>query len=299
MSSSSDTQARAMSDAIAGTLAALLSLWSFYPMDVYKTLVQSNRSVSTAIQVGSLGAGISWKSAHTAASNFVYFYLYSWIQRNVRNRHDSPSVFKRLLMAALAAMGNTFLTLPLDVISTRKQQQQQQQQRLENDSHANHEIRKPAQETNQQQQQDNQQQLDKLTHYWKGLLPSLLLCTNPSIHYTVFDTLRQRLLRHRQHLHWMEAFWLGAVAKFIATLTTYPLIRAKMLLMTQSTPMRSLWTTLQQEYKERGCSGLYQGCRLQLIHTLLKSALLMMIRERLTEITHRLRNTHRPLHETS
>lgn len=299
---SSETQARALSDAIAGTVAALLSLWCFYPIDVYKTLVQSNTAVSTTTKMDALWAGVHWKSAHAAASNFVYFYLYSWIQRVYlkRNHQQPPSILMRLLMAAVAALGNTFVTLPFDVISTREQQQQQN---VHNHSTTEHQpprslASKEAQQ--QQRQQIIQQYVTNLSGYWKGLIPSLLLCANPSIHYTVFDTLRYRILfrnnmQHRQ-LHWLEAFYMGAIAKLVATLATYPLIRAKMLLMTQSA-QQGLWNTLQQEYNERGSSGLYQGCRLQLIHTLLKSALLMMIRERLTEVTHRLRNTRHPLAE--
>lgn len=295
--SSSETQA--LSDAIAGTLAALLSLWSFYPLDVYKTLLQSS-SVSTKTKLGAFWAGIYWKSAHTAASNFVYFYLYSWIQRSIakRNRQESPSIPLRLFMAAMAAMGNTFVTLPLDVISTREQQQQQQ---IHNHFTT---IHPSAQSPPSNQRQQSLQYLHKLSEYWKGLLPALLLCANPSIHYTVFDSLRHRILfrnsiqQQQHHLHWMQAFYLGAVAKLVATLSTYPLIRAKMLLITQST-RGGLWKTLQTEYKERGCSGLYQGCSLQLTHTLLKSALLMMVRERFTEVTHRIRNTQRPLADAS
>jgi hypothetical protein len=295
--SSSETQSnRALSDAVAGTLAALISLWSFYPLDVYKTLIQGCPAVSSSTKLHFLLAGIQWKSAHTAASNFVYFYLYSSVQCIVRKRHrqQSPSVLLRLLMAAVAAIGNTFVTLPLDVISTQEQQQQQ--------IHMKHQsvIRPQTFPTPSLNFAKIQQYASELSKYWKGLLPSLLLCANPSIHYTVFDSIRHRILHrnasHQQNrpLHWMEAFCLGAIAKLVATIATYPLIRAKMLIMTQSI-QGGLWNTLRKEYNERGCSGLYQGCRLQLLHTLLKSALLMMIRERLTEVTHNFLGSDKPL----
>ena len=41
-------------------------------------------------------------------------------------------------------------------------------------------------------------------------------------------------------------------------------------------------------YQKEGIAGLYKGCNLQLLHTLLKSALLMMVRERITSTTQRL-----------
>jgi hypothetical protein len=41
-------------------------------------------------------------------------------------------------------------------------------------------------------------------------------------------------------------------------------------------------------FRKDGIRGIYQGCSLQLLHTVLKSALLMMVRERITSGTHRL-----------
>jgi hypothetical protein len=84
-----------------------------------------------------------------------------------------------------------------------------------------------------------------------------------------------------------QAFLLGLVAKFVATISTYPLIRAKVILMVSSET--SLWKSLVKSYnQDGGIKGLYKGCDWQLIHTLLKNALMMMVRERITEETHRL-----------
>jgi hypothetical protein len=84
-----------------------------------------------------------------------------------------------------------------------------------------------------------------------------------------------------------EAFLLGLIAKLTATLATYPLIRAKILLMV--THRRSMLGVLVHEYKRHGIfQGWYRGCNLQLAHTILKSALLMMVRERIAARTHTL-----------
>ena len=152
---------------------------------------------------------------------------------------------------------------------------------------------------------------------WKGLAPALLLCSNPSIHYTVFDILKSKTIarkkqRNRQgsrgyQLSVSEAFVLGLLAKFVATIMTYPLIRAKVLMMvrgdnpiptakvangndsnhfsdasTVSSP--TLLSVLKESYhRDGGVIGLYKGCNWQLIHTLLKSALMMAIREQITD----------------
>ena len=193
--------------------------------------------------------------------------------------------------------------------------------------------------------------LKSISSLWSGLVPSLLLCTNPSIHFTVFDTLKSSILQRRSaaasrsvegskgdepRLSMGEALFIGLLAKFAATIATYPLIRAKVMLMctgkgtsiqnekttdedrynfrrgdttlnfggrvydknggsgteTVSSEGReagpNLWGVLCSIYKNEGVPGLYRGCNLQLIHTLLKSALLMMVRERITVTTRRM-----------
>ncbi|CAJ1933800.1 unnamed protein product [Cylindrotheca closterium] len=132
--------------------------------------------------------------------------------------------------------------------------------------------------------------LNYLKSLWKGLIPALLLCSNPSIHYTAFDLTKVRILERRKQegykLSMPEAFLVGLFAKFVATIATYPLIRAKVILMVTSET--SLINTLQKSYKEEGIRGLYKGCDWQLLHTILKSALMMMVRERISDSSRRL-----------
>jgi hypothetical protein len=148
--------------------------------------------------------------------------------------------------------------------------------------------------------------LQQWTHLWKGLTPALLLCANPAIHYTVYDILKQKILpqltttttisnrsiESKRQLSMSQAFFLGLAAKFLATIVTYPLIRAKVILMVspsakdvETDDRHSLWTCLIRSYQQ---GNLYKGCDWQLIHTLLKSALMMMVRERITDQTRRL-----------
>ncbi len=98
--------------------------------------------------------------------------------------------------------------------------------------------------------------------FWRGFAPSLILTCNPAINYTAFDVLKALWLRRRnaaavaatgssigggataakaggtapagsgRFLNPLEAFLVAAAAKSLATLITYPLIRAKVVLMT-------------------------------------------------------------------
>mmetsp|Transcript_28262 Transcript_28262/g.60225 ORF Transcript_28262/g.60225 Transcript_28262/m.60225 type:complete len:561 (-) Transcript_28262:96-1778(-) len=211
-----------------------------------------------------------------------------------------------------------------------------------------------------------QQQLKSILSLWNGLFPAILLCTNPAIQYTMFDTLKSALFEHRlmrendgredvasstqqqqssHKLSMWEAFLFGIISKFFATIVTYPLIRCKVMLMvsppetfhesnksassngnvgdeekdyccngtvtngphstmqkqqaqtsqspTLSPPLtnkkypRSLPLLLVHIFRKDGIRGIYKGCSLQLLHTVLKSALLMMVREKITFVSHR------------
>ena len=143
--------------------------------------------------------------------------------------------------------------------------------------------------------------LYKLAELWSGIRPSLLLCSNPSIHFTVFDSMKDVVLKHKADMNARltmgEAFCIGLVAKFAATMATYPLIRAKVMLMVAKkkkcgseslTSENTLIGLLRGMYQNGGTKEMYRGCRLQLVHALLKSALLMMVKERIAVTTKRL-----------
>ena len=486
---------KALADALAGVVATLVSLWTFYPMDVLKTKLQAgtddthdannkedknNNSAAPSSWLSTtslLFRGLHLKTLHAASSSFCYFYLYSWIASWWTARHStgggpnkpmSPAV--RLSLSAIAAMVNTFITLPLDVLASKHQAStttttsddsnknlavssrrkdpkareqyasslqyqgeddlrlslvEQQQEKMEQvwnqlqstisssspssplstqtdgvDHHEGDLFYDSCSEQQQQQQQQepecvgsfdsntsashseedkeeeekksddensrndailrrgrvtvtvttaacsssltatNNSKNNKLGHLkttastskssntlddnslhrkcsvitktnstaltqslWKGLYPSLLLCSNPSIHYTVYDMAKSHLMQSKiadvtaaatttktnanDKLSMTESFLLGLLAKFCATMATYPLIRAKVMLMVTS--RKSMIRTLLSIYHQDGiCKGWYKGCSVQLLHTVLKSALLMMVKERIATSTHRL-----------
>jgi Mitochondrial carrier protein len=293
----SSRQRKALADALSGVVASLVSLWTLYPMDVIKTNLQANLPVSSGMY-----RGVATKTLHTASSNFLYFYIYSWILSWTRRNKEKPSTITRLALSAIAAMLNTCLTLPLDVLSAKQQTRQQattkmnqvwkgvEQSNFDTQTGAEDEKKDDtAPERIQSVVPDTNTETEPWTVLWKGLWPSLLLCTNPSIHYTAFDVIKTRILQRQSGKHTLtmvEAFFVGLLAKFVATMSTYPLIRTKIMLMVTSE--KSMLQCLGVEYKQNGLKGLYRGCHVQLFHTLLKSALLMMVRERITDTTHRL-----------
>jgi hypothetical protein len=227
-----------------------------------------------------------------------------------------------LLLSALAAVLNTFITLPLDVISSRKviqaskldvdnkskmerswesssEDDDESAEKSESEEHFI-QCRLPKGECKENREEssvsrDGSLEVADAEHegfagLWRGLTPALLLCSNPSINYTVFDVAKNQLLCRKspptKSLTMPEAFILGLFAKFVATVATYPLIRAKVILMVTSE--KSLLGSLIQSYTKEGVRGLYKGFDWQLLHTVLKNALMMMVREKITVSTHQL-----------
>jgi hypothetical protein len=301
--SNGTAKSRALADALSGVAAALVSLWVFYPIDVWKTHVQAGRKPPPLRRM--MSSGLEMKSVHTASSSFFYFYLYSWIVSlwTSRKSHSRVSASSRLLLSAVAAMLNTCLTLPLDVLSARHQTMDPnidptdleaefvdaREEVVSNQDERNDDSRVPFDKpsTSATFTPPNNGVGSAVSQLWKGFRPSLMLCSNPAINYTVFDTIKSRYTMHgaKENLSMPEAFLLGLFSKFVATIATYPLIRAKVMLMVTS--QASMIECLQDAYREKGVAGLYEGCELQLLHTMLKSALLMMIRERIAETTRR------------
>ncbi|KAK6130357.1 hypothetical protein DH2020_035914 [Rehmannia glutinosa] len=124
--------------------------------------------------------------------------------------------------------------------------------------------------------------------------------------YTVFDQLKNRLLKGNmkqrddvsspEALSAFSAFVLGAVSKCIATCLTYPAIRCKVMIQsaksdenedgkTQSQSRKTVTGTVYSIWEKEGILGFFKGLQAQMLKTVLTSALLLMIKEKITKTT--------------
>ena len=102
-----------------------------------------------------------------------------------------------------------------------------------------------------------------------GVLPSLFLCVNPSLYFTLFDGFKWKYVRYRrknfhsnnedERLSGTEAFLLGFISKTIVTIATYPFIRAKVLMVGRGDTYRNISSSLLTETPEEGFTGLLKG----------------------------------------
>ncbi|KAJ2715055.1 hypothetical protein H4R19_001415 [Coemansia spiralis] len=281
--------------AISGAGSSALALLLIYPLDTIKTRLQvqtRSRDDSEALKdpldavrkivvsegVGGLYAGLATNLANQLVNGFVYFYAYSTARklalRALSADGRSLPTAVELAVGAVAGMANQAVTLPIGVVATRQQT-------------AHHTERVPWHQTVQEILRR-----EGVRGLWAGFRPAMLLCANPAITYGVFERAKTALLqdRARKTLTSAEAFWVGAVAKTLATVITYPYIMAKVRLQWRPTKdelaaggqdvvYKSSADVLRKVFLRDGIAGWYQGMQTQIIKAVITQALMLMINE--------------------
>ncbi|CCE83671.1 Piso0_004256 [Millerozyma farinosa CBS 7064] len=235
--------------AASGALASVVANTLVYPLDLSKTLIQTQvkkedkgagagnekkpgpndghyKNTIDVLQKiyakkGILGwyHGIFSSLFGTAAQNFSYFYWYTIVKRVHSNLYKhipnyKPSTIVELFLGALAAAISQLFTMPIGVITT--------QQQTDKSARPWYRLVKEVLEQ------------DGVSGLWRGLRVSLVLCINPSITYGSYERLRQILFGSKEHLGPLESFSIGMLAKSFATVATQPLIVSKAMMQKKS-----------------------------------------------------------------
>ncbi|XVE62990.1 hypothetical protein DITRI_Ditri06bG0163900 [Diplodiscus trichospermus] len=297
-----------LSEATSGAIGSLLSTTILYPLDTCKTKYQAEaqahgqqkyrnlsdvfwEAISTR-QVLSLYQGLGTKNLQSFISQFVYFYGYSYFKRLYIEKSGSKSIGTRanLVLAAAAGACTAIVTQPLDTASSRMQTSAFGKSKG---------LWKTLTE-------------GTLSDAFDGLGVSLLLTSNPAIQYTVFDQLKQQLLKKKRKeadkasspvvLSAFTAFLLGAISKSVATVLTYPAIRCKVMIQAadpddddaaadnktkRARPKshKTISGIICAIWRKEGILGFFKGLEAQITKTVLSSALLLMIKEKITATT--------------
>ncbi|KAJ1663779.1 hypothetical protein IW140_004518 [Coemansia sp. RSA 1813] len=294
--------------AISGAGSSALALFLIYPLDTIKTRLQVQtrpasdndndkdnsgssqtlRSPADAVRkilvnegIEGLYAGLATNLANQLINGFVYFYAYSAVRtfalRASSRDGKSLSTAVELGVGALAGMVNQIITLPIGVVATRQQT-------------AHHTERVPWYRTVSEIVGS-----EGVAGLWAGFRPAMLLCTNPAITYGVFEKVKSVLLKDRvnPYLSSAEAFWVGALAKTLATVITYPYIMAKVRLQWRPSKeelaasgddviYKSSADVLRKVLRKEGIAGWYRGMQTQIIKAVITQALMLMIKESFT-----------------
>ncbi|XP_014524183.1 peroxisomal adenine nucleotide carrier 1 [Vigna radiata var. radiata] len=292
-----------LSEATSGAIGSLVSTTVLYPLDTCKTKYQAEvqaqhqrkyKRISDVLweaiatrQVLSLYQGLGTKNVQSFISSFIYFYGYSYFRKLYLKKSGNKYIgtAANLIVATAAGVFTIVITQPLDTASSRMQTSE----------------------------------FGKSKGFWKtlsegtwseaydGLAISILLTTNPSIQYTAYDQLKQRILKGNisnrtgtksspEALSAFSAFVLGAVSKCAATCLTYPAIRCKVMIQAAESDddksteaerkaQRTISGALYTIWKREGVLGFFKGLQAQILKTVLSSALLLMVKEKIAKST--------------
>ncbi|CAI0551140.1 unnamed protein product [Linum tenue] len=293
-----------LSEATSGAIGSLLSTTILYPLDTCKTKYQAEvrahgqrryRHLSDVLweaisngQFLSLYQGLGTKNLQSFISQFVYFYGYSYFKRLYLEKSGSKKIGTKanLLVAAAAGACTAIATQPLDTASSRMQTSAFGK---------------------------SKGLWDTLTegdwsNAFDGLGISLLLTSNPAIQVGVTGFIKEilrvawmwemfdRKKGNQASLSAFTAFLLGALSKSIATCLTYPAIRCKVMIQSaeadennhdddDDAEKKKLSGVVFAIWRKEGVTGFFKGLHAQILKTVLSSALLLMIKEKIAATT--------------
>lgn len=202
-----------------------------------------------------------------ALSNFVFFYAHETIKRMLQHR----SLIRSLLASTLAGVVNVLVTNPLWVANIRIMVQGQNNTTNNTTTSLIQEMRRIM-------------KTEGLSSLWNGTYASLMLVSNPVIQFFLYEQLKAiAISRHRKRrctISPTEAFFMGALAKGVATLLTYPLQLTQVLLRLQQSNKGSTTSCkydgtldcLVKLYSGHGLRALFTGMKAKLLQTVLTSA---------------------------
>lgn len=223
---------------------------------------------------GFAGLFQGWWSAVVClgASNFVFFYTFNMFKmiyqiKVLESRKKAIDPYTNLVVAAAAGVINVLLTTPLWVVNTRLTVQDNKNPKYSGVYDCLTSIAR-------------EEGTEKL---WSGVASGLLLVSNPSIHFVVYDKIRPPMMKLAEKYGLgvsFVGFWVGAIAKMVATITTYPVQTAQAKLRNDKKKEYSSTTDcLTKLYEKEGVAAWFRGMEAKLWQTVLTAAFQFMTYE--------------------
>lgn len=288
----------ALVQATAGATGGVVASLLLQPLEVVKTQMQISQTGNTSMLklftqifnnegIGGLFKGVGAKTTETGAKNFVYFYIYDALNTLAKDQLAAVNTPLKLVLGFIAGMGTTTATMPLEVMATR--------------------LSAAPKGMGFSLIFDRLIAEEGVAGLWKGFWFNMALCINPAIQNTCFDKFKEMVLarkalqnpKARAALTPIEAFVLGALAKAVATVITFPLVRLKTMLQAGKVPhepskpprlksstsqmIRTMSFTedqaLEKQLHFHRIGQLYRGLNSALFKTVLQAAFLYMTKD--------------------
>uniref|UniRef100_A0A7S0SNU7 ADP,ATP carrier protein n=1 Tax=Mantoniella antarctica TaxID=81844 RepID=A0A7S0SNU7_9CHLO len=276
--------------------------------------------------VSALYRGIEPAVIGTVTSQAVYHFFYSTLRTfYIKKQKENPGALSSLGIASIAGSINVLLTIPIWTVVTRMQAatNKHQQQRVitgtgmgtgmraGTGTRENMGTRLGTRHTETRTEVDEKKGFLATTlavwedsgaaGFWQGVVPSLVMVSNPALQYMFYEGLADRLkarhLASRQKnnaatavvLTAAEVFLAGALAKLGATVITYPilLVKSRLQAMGKSTDqsMRYAGTldALRRIVKDEGVGAFYRGMGTKVTQTVFAAALMFAAKEEIAK----------------
>ncbi|XP_068985946.1 peroxisomal membrane protein PMP34 [Bombus flavifrons] len=285
--------------AISGAAGGVVAMTIFFPLDTVRSRLQleeDRESKSTLATIRDLAAkegpatlyrGMVPVLQSLCVSNFVYFYTFHGLRMLRANKNQSAG--NDLLVASIAGVINVLTTTPLWVVNTRLKMRginnTQERNNLYNTLYGG---------------LIHIWKYEGLKKLWAGTVPSLMLVMNPAIQFMTYETIKRKVLASLYGVQppaW-TFFVIGAIAKAVATILTYPLQLVQTKLRhghkyRNMPPNAGSLEILFYILKKQGIGGLYKGMEAKLLQTILTAALMFLTYEKISRLVFRIL-LHRP-----
>lgn len=249
-----------------------------FPLDVAKTRMQTTlgKGKKTMFQAlaevfaqdGIMGMIMMFppKGIAQGVTRFSYYYFYAWLGTAYKSRYGRPGTVANLAIGYLAGLLNTGILNPFETISNMVI------------SDRSLSVRDALTTATKE---------DGLGGLFRGWESTFVVSMNPAVQNTVYDQIKASLQKMQQSgLGYWQSFWLGAFAKAVATVSTYPVQRAKMIVQCdRDEEVKPLRATLMEIIRRDGPGGLFKGLKPSLYKGVLQSAFMLMVKEQIQRAT--------------
>lgn len=246
-------------------------------------LMASVRMVRESLGEGGIGrlySGLGSALYGQALIQAAYYYFYSALSGAAAARRPAgvgAGVMENIVVSSLAGAAGASLTNPLWVVNARK-------------------VKTGTKDSTPQILKTIVKD-EGFKGLFRGLRAALVLVSNPTVAYTVFERLKAAVLRGRpagSTLSARDVFLISAVAKLMATMCTYPYLLAKTTLQAQEGDDKgSISGIIRTVYKEGGVPALYKGINSKMWQSILTAALLFVLQEKCVQLVVRVRTVIR------
>ncbi|CAL0307606.1 unnamed protein product [Lupinus luteus] len=320
-----------MSDALinglAGAGGGIIAQLITYPLQTVNTRQQTERdpkkdknNLGTLQQMCQVVKHEGWERLYggltpslvgTATSQGVYYYFYQIFrhkaevaalqQKRLGIGDGSVGMLSSLIVAALSGCLNVLLTNPIWLVVTRMQTHRKESSKALSGQKlldATEQTKLSAVERPPYGTSDVVQEVYQeagVFGFWKGVLPTLIMVSNPSIQFMLYETILGKLKKRRVQsrngsnaVTALEIFLLGAVAKLGATVVTYPLLVVKARLQARQVKdgdkkqqYKGTLDAIIKMIRYEGFYGFYKGMGTKIVQSVLAAAVLFMVKEEL------------------